>query len=102
MQFSFDLKRDHLEQNDEKKTDQEMCIEWLKAAYASSQTQADPLLHLLWNSLLQRLAAAKGGSIELSKPEHMMVLLTLARANFNAAGNSVYCQLLKKVGIELE
>lgn len=102
MKFEFKLRRDQLVENDEKKTDKDMCVDWIKAAYAAQPSQSDPFLHLLWNSLLTRIAAAEGDSIDLTRAEFTMLMVTLVRANFNAAGNSVYCQLLSKVGVSLE
>lgn len=101
MKFDFKLRREGLAENDETKTDKDMCLDWIKAAYAAQPSQSDPFLHLLWNAILEKFTAAEGDSVELSQAEFTLVMLTLVRAQFNAAGNYVYCQLLRKVGVSL-
>lgn len=100
MQFNFKLRRPASEA-EEKRTDKEICLDWIKTAYAGNPGQTDTFTHLLWNAVLQKLEAAEADACELSPAEFLMVKLALIRANFTAPGNDLYCQLLEKVGIKL-
>lgn len=96
----FKLDRTGLEGIDEKK-DREVCLDWFRAAFASSAAQSDPFMHILWESVLCKCQEANDISVNLTQAEFVMLKLALIRANFNAAGNNLYVQLLKKFEVFL-